>query len=77
MIKYFHELTEDEFDKIIKDNPGKTWVWAAETYPQPDWCKYPNAVADGPFTGCGSLMNFRIHDNFPCAHCEFNKDVEK
>ena len=79
MIKYFHELSEDEFNQIAKYNFGKTWLWLAENYPQPDWCGYPNAVADGPFMGCGSLMDFSVNEEGKerCKHCEFNKDAEK
>jgi hypothetical protein len=77
MIKHYHELTEGEFNQIVKDNPGKTWEWLQENYPQPEWCKYPDAVAGGAFMGCMSLMDFNVHGKSDCASCEFNKDVEK
>jgi hypothetical protein len=77
MIKHYHELTEDEFNHIINDNPDVTWGWLQENYPQPDWCIYPDAVADGPIMVCMSLMGFNVHGKSDCASCEFNKDAEK
>jgi len=77
MIKRYHELTRDEFNQVVKDNPDKSWAWLQENYPQPDWCKYSDVVAGGPFMGCMSLMTFNIHGQSDCTSCEFNKDAEK
>jgi hypothetical protein len=73
MIKYYHELTRDEFNQIINDNPDVTWGWMQENYPHPEWCKHPNAV----MVGCKSLMDFNVHGQADCSSCEFNKDVDK
>ena len=50
---YFHEISQEEVDKLIADK--KTIGYIMETYKQPDWCKYPNAL-DGQM-GCWSLMD--------------------
>ena len=50
---YFHEISQEEVDKLIADK--KTIGYIMETYKQPDWCKYPNAL-EGQM-GCWSLMD--------------------
>jgi hypothetical protein len=51
--RYFHELEQKEVDALIADK--KTIGYILETYKQPDWCKYPNALAGK--MGCWSLIN--------------------
>ena len=51
--RYFHELEQKEVDALIADK--KTIGYIMETYKQPDWCKYPNAL-EGQM-GCWSLMD--------------------
>jgi hypothetical protein len=41
MKPYFHELTDDQ----RKAAYGITAQKALDTYAQPDWCKYPDAMA--------------------------------
>lgn len=53
MIKYFHELTKEEFDKLLKEKI--TWGECAKRYPQPKWCAYPEAIQGA--MGCWSLMD--------------------
>jgi hypothetical protein len=50
---YFHELEQKEIDALIADK--KTIGFIMETYKQPDWCKYPNALKGR--LGCWSLMD--------------------
>jgi len=50
---YFHEISQEEVDKLIADKRGVGYVM--ENYKQPDWCKYPNAL-EGQM-GCWSLMD--------------------
>ncbi len=75
-IKYFHELTEEEFEKLQKT--GMTWGECGKKYPQPEWCSYPEAVMG--VMGCWSLMYFRVKDKESCGKCEcvigsaFNKE---
>ena len=66
MIKYFHELTEDEFKEILRQKI--TWGECAKEYPQPVWCGYPDAVAG--VMGCWSLMDFKVYGRNFCKHCE-------
>lgn len=71
MIKYFHELTEQEWDKYIAENPHKTWKDAQKIFPQPKWCDYPEAVCGT--MGCWSLMAFRVKDEDYCGDCDCHK----
>ncbi len=66
MIKYFHELTQGEFDELVKTH--MTWGECAKKYPQPIWCSYPDAV-EGEM-GCWSLMDFRVTGRQYCYSCE-------
>lgn len=76
---YFHELSQNEIDKIISDK--KTIGDIMESYSQPDWCGYYNALA-GVY-GCWSLMDLRneghrakISREF-CSGCEYCKNQQK
>ena len=42
MIKYFHELTDAEFEQLKKQK--LRWSDLPETYSQPVWCDYPYAL---------------------------------
>ena len=41
-MKYFHELTDDEFQELVK--AGVRWCDLPEIHPQPVWCQYPDAL---------------------------------
>jgi hypothetical protein len=72
VIKYFHELTRDEFIKFR--NSGYTPASLARDYPQPVWCSYPDATQGA--LGCWSLIcgvmngepKFPISRNY-CKNC--------
>lgn len=53
--KFFHELDQEEIDKIVEDDNTIEYVLA--NFKQPDWCSYPNAL-EGTM-GCWSLMDFK------------------
>jgi len=70
--RYFHELEQTEIDALIANNPKIGYIM--ETYKQPDWCKYPNAL-EGQM-GCWSLMDLnkdglrtKISKDF-CKDCD-------
>lgn len=67
MIKYFHELTETEFDKLVKQH--MTWRECSELYPQPTWCEYPDAVTRD--FGCWSLIDHLVANEDFCKDCEY------
>ena len=67
-IKYFHELTEDEFKVILKENRGRTYAWLARRYPQPTWCNYPDAAMG--IMGCWSLISFMVKNKEYCVGCD-------
>ena len=68
MIKYFHELTKEEFSELIES--GKyTWGSVGNDYHQPAWCEYPGAT-EGQM-GCWSLtmITGNVSDEF-CKTCD-------
>jgi hypothetical protein len=67
MIKYFHELTKEEFGKLVGESKYK-WGEFAEMYPQPKWCGYPDAVQGE--MGCWSLMGFMVTGKPYCKGCD-------
>jgi hypothetical protein len=70
--RYFHEIPQEEVDKLIEDK--RTIEYVMETYKQPDWCNYPEALSMN--MGCFSLCDLRdgglrnkISKKF-CKSCE-------
>ena len=53
--RYFHELEQKEVDALIADK--KTIGYIMETYKQPDWCNYPEALS--MTMGCWSLCDLK------------------
>ncbi len=72
MIKYFHELTEKEFNELCKT--PLTWEECVKEYPRPEWCAFPDAV---DALGCWSLTGFRVTGRKDCKSCEFYIKKEK
>ena len=72
-MKYFHELTEDEWLKLVKG--GITWLELAKTYTGPPWCK-EGAINVDPL-GCWSLIavgkDYRITKESDCKDCDLYK----
>ena len=70
-VKYFHELTGEELDDIVKSNKN-SWEELSVNFSQPLWCKMPNCISAG---GCRSLLMgviyFITSDN--CKECQFFK----
>lgn len=73
MKKYFHELSKDEFNELVKKK--YTWGKLAEDYPQPKWCNYPNAL-EGEM-GCWSLVGLMIKSENDCQNCDLCKSYEE
>ena len=73
-IKYFHNLKEQEWKDIVKNNPHMTWQEAGEKYPQPKWCGYTEAVCGS--MGCWSLMSFMISRAKDCHKCDLYHKYE-
>jgi hypothetical protein len=70
MIKYFHELTDDEYEALEEN--GTRWCDLPEKYPQPEWCEYPDAL--NAEMGCWSLVYRTGVNKEYCKNCElFNK----
>ncbi len=73
---YWHKAPQEEIDKLLEDK--KTWQHVLDTYIQPDWCGYPDALR-GQF-GCFSLLDIsvdgsrtKISEDF-CKNCDcFNQ----
>ena len=60
--KYFHELSDKEFDNAVKEH--KTF----KDFQQPTWCSYPNALEFS--CGCWSLTERRIKSESDCKNCD-------
>jgi len=71
MIKYFHELTKEEFKKLVGTI---TYKQLAKDYPGPPWCTHPD-VTEGVM-GCWSLMNHKVNRDF-CKSCDLSRDYIK
>ncbi len=68
-MKYFHDLTEEEFYAL---DQHMTWNQVATEYLQPTWCKFPDPV--NPM-GCWGLIYFLVDkEGIYCKDCEFKKD---
>ena len=67
-MKYWHELTKGELDKLFKSNI--TWSEVRKKYKQPDWCKLPEAL---DALGCWSLIGKDIKISKP--RCKKNCDM--
>lgn len=65
-VKYFHNLTREEFVQIRETKI--TWAECAIKYPQPKWCTYPGAVCGA--MGCWSLMDFMVKGKSYCKNCD-------
>ena len=77
--RYFHELEQSEINNLIADK--KTIGYIIKNYRQPDWCKYPNALAGE--LGCWSLTDLskdglrsKISKDF-CKDCDCFSSVER
>jgi hypothetical protein len=74
-MKYWHQLTDKEVGYLIESNV--TWKDIMDSYRQPDWCGYPEAI-NGQM-GCWSLTGedrLNISRGY-CKNCyAFIKDVD-
>lgn len=72
-MKFWHELTDEERKDIISS--GVTNGYMLNTYKQPDWCKYPEALSWR--MGCWSLCDTETKVNHEfCKTCEECKHYE-
>lgn len=73
MIKHFHELRKEEWAWLVAE--GTTWAELERDFPQPGWCRYPNALRRG--MGCWSLIAigkpYRITEEADCQGCELKR----
>ena len=69
MEKYFHELTDEEFEALKASHI--TWDEVAKIHPQPIWCVYPGAL-DAEM-GCWSLVyRIGVGEEY-CKNCDLFK----
>lgn len=74
MKKYFHELTDAEWEALKKSDI--TWGECAKEYPQPIWCDYPGALEAE--MGCWSLVYRTGVSREYCKTCDcFKKKAKK
>jgi hypothetical protein len=75
MIKYFHQLTEQEFLQIRYLNINITYEELERLYPQPVWCTYPQAIYG--ILGCHSLTTHRVINETYCNTCNYSRNVRE
>ena len=69
-LKYWHELNQGAQKALEKSS--MTYGKFLKLYKQPDWCKYPMALAGG--MGCWSLIiPGQIRGPEYCRNCEMKK----
>jgi hypothetical protein len=71
MLKYFHQLRPEEYLWLVKE--GTTWGELQQSFPQPPWCTYPQAVYG--LMGCWSLVGFMVTGKEYCLKCDCYKEV--
>jgi hypothetical protein len=72
MKKYWHQIELEQQEEILK-TPGLTVQEFLDTYDQPDWCNYPDAL-DGPM-GCWSLLFSKsVRSIKDCGNCDCIKN---
>jgi len=74
MKKYFHKISIEEYNNIMRNNIRITEI--NKLYKQPKWCNYPNAIH--PY-GCFSLLINKIKTRNNCMSCDcyiFPKYIE-
>lgn len=64
--KYWHKLTDEEIQFLIKKNPK--WKWFKKYIKQPDWCDYPDALKG--LMGCWSLVFTKDRNKKKCSDCD-------
>ena len=70
-IKYFHELTKEEWQALKAE--GLTWGEVAKRHPRPEWCNCPDAVMEA--FGCWSLIEGDVTGEDYCLNCEHHKST--
>ena len=65
MIKYFHELTKEEFEDV---NTKQTWEEFVRDYPQPKKCNYLEVVRG--IMWYWSLVGFMVTGKDSCKTCD-------
>lgn len=70
-IAYFHNITDGDFKKMLK--AGTTWYGVMESFKQPKWCGYPDALSG--VMGCWSLTSRLIKREKDCMNCELHRDT--
>lgn len=65
--RYWHEVTEEEMNRLIAEK--RTWGYVSERYLPPDWCTYPDPFH--PSLGCWSLTGEQrtIVSKSYCENC--------
>ena len=70
--KYWHEISQEEVDKLIADQ--KTIWYVMKNYKQPDWCNYEEALSW--MMGCWSLCDINKDGTRTKISTEFCKNCE-
>lgn len=69
-VAYFHEMSDEQFKRL--QDAGTTWAGIMESFEQPKWCEYPEALAGK--MGCWSLTSRMVTGEDYCKKCECYKE---
>lgn len=64
--KYFHELTDEEYERLKKSHVR--WCDVPTMHPRPKWCDYSSALCGE--MGCLSLVHRRNINKDYCSKCD-------
>ncbi len=68
--KYWHEVTDEEYNSLIKKKV--TIKYVVKNYLPPEWCNMPNAIH--PKLGCWMLVKRKVTKE-KCKDCGMFKNV--
>jgi hypothetical protein len=73
-MKYWHEISDKEFDRIHDPELKRKWSWVREHYKAPDWCEEGQLALDA--LGCWSLIDKELRKKVTkdfCKDCDMSK----
>jgi len=73
-MKYWHEISDEEFDRIHDPKAKRTWNWVRKHYKAPDWCNLRHIALDA--LGCWSLIDKDLRKEITkdfCKDCDESK----
>lgn len=77
-LKYWHKISDKEFDEIHNPKHRHKWSWVRKHYKAPSWCKEGQLALDA--LGCWSLIDKELRKTVTadrCKSCDMSKFYEE